>query len=276
VSLPSDSNTMPPRTPRMLLRVLVEFEGWGLSNTEIKGDGHTTDLTVTGCSVESDQRVSPGMSLTLRIHLPDHAEPVTVTLARVRGAQDSVFDVEFVVLPDNDQRRLTHVIEAPPEDEAMSIAPAPLSPPKGPYTILIVDDAPDMRLLCATMLASDGFHVLQAAGSTEALEICSTYVGKIHLALVDVMLPPDVPQLMTERTSWPRVHGDKLVRNLLAKRQGLRAVMMSAYSKGKLMHNGIDLVGLKAVPFLSKPFNRETLLSTIRQQVENPTPSVDR
>lgn len=153
-----------------------------------------------------------------------------------------MFGVEFVLLSHNDQRRLKPVIEATQEDEAMSIPPAPLSAQKGPYAILIVDDDPDMRLLCATMLASDGFNVLQAAGSTEAMEICLRHIGEIHLALVDVMLPPQVPRLMTERTSRPRVHGHKLMRNLLAKRKGLRAVMMSAHSKGRLMNNGINLV----------------------------------
>ena len=274
MSLPADSHTVQPGTPYPLLRVLVEFEGWGLSNSAIKGDGRTTDLTVTGCRIESSQCVAPGMHLTLRLHLPDHAEPVTVTLARVRSSQDSVFEVEFVHLPDDDQRRLKQVLEAPHEYEALAIPPATLSPQKGPYTILVVDDDPDMLRLCATTLASDEFKVLQASGSTEALDLCLTHVGEIHLALVDVMLSPHVPQLMVERTSWPRVHGNKLVRNLLAKRKGLRVVLMSAHSKAKLMHNGIDLVGLKEVPFLSKPFSPEKLLSTIRQQMESQTPSV--
>ncbi|MEP6958515.1 MAG: PilZ domain-containing protein [Nitrospirota bacterium] len=276
MSLPPDSHTVQPGTARPLFRVLVEFEGWGLSNSAIKGNGQTSDLTVTGCRIESSQCVSPGMHLTLRLHLPDHAGPVTVTLARVRSSQDSVFEVEFVHLPEDDQRRLKQVVEAPHEYEALSIPPAPLSPQRGPYTILVVDDAPDMRLLCATILASEGFNVLQASGSTEAREICLTHVGEIHLALVDVMLPPHDAQLMKERTSWPRVHGHMLVRNLLAKRKGLRVVLMSAYSKAKLMHNGIDLVGLKELTFLSKPFSRETLMSTIRQQMESQTPSVTR
>lgn len=273
MSLPIDSHTEQPGTPCPLRRVLLEFEGWGLSNSAIKGNGQTTDLLVTGCRIESNQCVSPGMLLTLRLHLPDHAGPMTVTLARVRSSRDSVFEVEFVHLPEDDQRRLTQVLEAPHEYEALAIPPAPLSPQKGPYTILVVDDAPDMLRLCATTLASDGFNVLQASGSTEALDICLTHVGEIHLALVDVMLPPHDPQLM-KAYSRPRVHGPQLVRNLLAKRKGLRVVLMSAHSKARLRHNGIDLVGLTKAPFLSKPFSRETLLSTIRQQVESQTPSV--
>ena len=268
--LPLDSHPIQAGTPR-LLRVPVEFEGWGLSNSAIKGSGQTTELTVAGCHIESSQCVSPGMHLTLRLHLPDHAGPVTVTLARVRSPQESVFEVEFVHLPEDDQRRLKQVLEALHEYEALAIPPAPLIPHKGPYTILVVDDDPDMLCLCATTLASAGHNVLQASGSTEALEICSRHVREIHLALVDVMLAPCDLQMMKERTSWPRVHGHQLVRNLLAKRKGFRVVLMSAHSKARLSHNGIDLVGLKKVLFLSKPFSRETLLSIIRQQLESQT-----
>ena len=144
-----------------------------------------------------------------------------------------VFGIEFVLLPYNDQRNLKPVIGATQKDEAMSISTPSLNPQTGPYTMLIVDDDPDMRALCATTLVSAGFNVLQAEGSTATMEICVRHLGEIHLALVDVMLPPQDPQWMTERTSWPRVHGHKLIMNLLAKRKGLRAVMMSAHSQGK-------------------------------------------
>ena len=171
MSLPADSHTVQPGTPCPLLRILVEFEGWGLSNSAIKGDGQTTDLTVTGCRIESSQCVAPGMHLTLRLHLPDHAEPVTVTLARVRSSQDSVFEVEFVHLPDDDQRRLKQVLEAPHEYESLAIPPATLSPQKGPYTILVVDDDPDMLRLCATTLACPAMSAEPADESISRLRL---------------------------------------------------------------------------------------------------------
>ena len=102
------------------------------------------------------------------------------------------------------------------------------------------------------------------------MEICVRYGEEIHLALVDVMLSPQDPQWMTERTSWPRVHGHKLILNLLAKRKGLRAVMMSATSTRRLRNNGINLAGL---PFLSKPFTPQELLRTIRHQWESHAPT---
>jgi FixJ family two-component response regulator len=264
VSMHSHPTKKQPRESRLLFRVRIEFEG-GLSDNEIKGEGHSIDLNVNGCSVESEQRISPGMYLTLRFHLPDRGVPVTVTIARVRWAQDSVFGVEFIQMPHNDQLRLKHLTKETHEGEAMSTPQAPLRPQEGPYTILVVDDDSDMLCLCAKTLAQDGFNVLQALGSTEAMEICSTHVGDIHIALVDVMLDPPAFQLKTEKLHCPRVHGHTLVKGLTAKRKGLRVVMMSAHSLVSLTKNGIDLEG---IPFLSKPFSREKMITTIRQQLE--------
>lgn len=252
------------RKSRALLRVRIEFEG-SLSDDQIQGEGHSTDIHVSGCSVESDQRVSPGIYLTLRVHLPGVAGPVTVTLARVRWAHGSEFGVEFIQLSHQDQLRLSHVTKTTQEDEAVSIPEAPISPQKGPHTILVVDDDLEMLHLCARMLARHEFNVLQASGSKEAMQICSTHVGDIHLVLVDVMLDPPTFELRTEKRPYLRVHGHTLVNGLLEKREGLSVVMMSANSKATLQENGI---GLRDVPFLQKPFNREELIATICRQLE--------
>ena len=37
--------------------------------------------------------------------------------------------------------------------------------------ILIVDDDPSIRLLCATSLTKAGYHVLEAEGSSEAMSL---------------------------------------------------------------------------------------------------------
>ncbi|NOS76522.1 MAG: response regulator [Nitrospira sp.] len=134
-----------------------------------------------------------------------------------------------------------------------------------PTTILVVDDDPDILHLCALKLKRYGFNVLQASGSTEALQICSTHVGDIHLALVDLMLAPPVFQLRTEKLPYLRIHGHTLVNGLLETRKGLRAVLMSSHSKTTLENNGLMIGGL---PFLQKPLFVETLLATIRQHVE--------
>ena len=260
-----ESHNIQSRKTRVLLRVRVEFEG-GASGHEVNGEGHSTDLNVTGCSVESTLGLSPGIYLTLRIYLPDSAQPVNVTLARVRWTNDTSFGVEFIQLPHNDQLRLTELTLDTLEDEATSRPQAPLNPQAGRYTILLVDDDPAMLHLCNTLLARDGFNVLQASGSTEAMAICAKHVGDIHVALVDVLLQPPAFRLKTEKGDSSQVNGHTLVKSLTAKRKGLRTIMMSTNSKASLANNGIDL---SEVPFLLKPFSHEKMMTVIRQQLES-------
>lgn len=261
-----DSQKIQSRKARVLLRVRVEFEG-GASSHEVNGEGHSTDLNVTGCSVESTHGLSPGIYLTLRIYLPDAAQPVNVTLARVRWTNDTSFGVEFIQLPHNDQLRLNELTLDTLEDEATSIPQAPLSPQVGRYTILLVDDDPAMRHLCSTLLVRDGFNVLQASGSTEAMAISAEHVGDIHIALVDVLLQPPAVQ----KLDGSRVHGHTLAKDLTATRKRLRTIMMSTNSKASLANNGIDL---SDVPFLLKPFSHEKMMTIIRKQLERLTNSV--
>lgn len=261
-----DSQKIQSRKARVLLRVRVEFEG-GASGHEVNGEGHSTDLNVTGCSVESIHGLSPGIYLTLRIYLPDAAQPVNVTLARVRWTNETSFGVEFIQLPHNDQLRLNELTLDTLEDEATSIPQAPLSPQVGRYTILLVDDDPAMRHLCSTLLVRDGFNVLQASGSTEAMAISAEHVGDIHIALVDVLLQPPAVQ----KLDGSRVHGHTLAKDLTATRKRLRTIMMSTNSKASLANNGIDL---SDVPFLLKPFSHEKMMTIIRQQLERLTNSV--
>lgn len=265
-----DSPNIQSRKARVLLRVRVEFEG-GASGHEVNGEGHSTDLNVTGCSVESTHGFSSGVYLTLRIYLPDSAQPVKVTLARVRWTNDTLFGVEFIQLPHNDQLRLNELTLDTLSDQATSRPPAPLNPQSGRYTILLVDDDPAMLHLCSTLLTRDGFKVLQASGSMEAMAISAEHVGDIHLALIDVLLQPPAFRLQTETGAFSRVNGHTLSKNLMATRKRLCAIMMSTNSKASLANNGIDL---SDVPFLLKPFSHEKMMTVIRQQLESRTPPV--
>jgi DNA-binding response OmpR family regulator len=129
----------------------------------------------------------------------------------------------------------------------------------------VVDDDADVLHLCVQTLTRQGFTVLEAPGSAEAMQICSTHIGMIHLALVDAMLDPAVFQLRSEKRSNIRVPGHILARGLIEKRKALRVIMMSASSKADLKKNGIEVGD---IPFLKKPFSREKLLATIRQELE--------
>jgi DNA-binding NtrC family response regulator len=128
-------------------------------------------------------------------------------------------------------------------------------------TILVVDDDPSTLLICRKTLERNGFRVLQAAGSSEALKIFVEKSGFIDLLLTDLLLPPPDFQLSTASNRFPRVHGHEVIARVLDIKRSFRIVCMSAATMGELIHHGMQLGRL---PFLQKPFTADQLLQAIR------------
>jgi two-component system cell cycle sensor histidine kinase/response regulator CckA len=59
----------------------------------------------------------------------------------------------------------------------------------GQATILLVDDEPVLRQVCARLLAKLGYRVLEAPGGEEALELYRSEARSIDLVLLDVIMP---------------------------------------------------------------------------------------
>lgn len=148
----------------------------------------------------------------------------------------------------------------------MSDQPKPVAP-QGTHTILVVDDDPSILLLCRKKLGQEGFHVLEAEGSSEALKICTEHQGSIHLLLTDLLLPPPGFQMATEKNQFPRVHGHELAARALTIKKELRVILMSAHSDEDLASHGIARGSL---PFLSKPFSNDMLLQAVRDSLAGP------
>ena len=126
-------------------------------------------------------------------------------------------------------------------------------------TILVVDDDPSMRLICATTLRAKGFTVLEAEGSSESLKILATHQEPIDLLLTDLMLPPPGLQLTSTKNLYPRVHGHEIIQRTLAMKKTFRVILMSSLSEQE--RKAYRLV-TDQVPFLQKPFSVETMVST--------------
>ncbi|MGH7257448.1 MAG: response regulator [Nitrospiraceae bacterium] len=137
-------------------------------------------------------------------------------------------------------------------------------------TILVVDDDPATLLLCRKKLSAEGYAVLQAAGSSEALQLFAKHDGTIHLVLTDIILPPPGFQLSVENNPFPRVNGVELVDRLLASGKELRVMLMSTSSEQELLYRGLIRNNWL---FLRKPINAETLHAMVRQVLNGP-PSV--
>lgn len=127
-------------------------------------------------------------------------------------------------------------------------------------TILVVDDDPSMRLICAKTLRAEGFTVLEAEGSSEALEILTSHQEPIDLLLTDLILPPPGLQFTSTKNPYPRVHGHDIIQRTLAMKKTFRVILMSSLSYHE--RQAYQIV-TDHVPFLQKPFSVETMMQLV-------------
>ncbi len=124
---------------------------------------------------------------------------------------------------------------------------AALSQPRGRETVLVVEDHPGVRVLATEVLRRQGYTVLEAKDSEEALETCQNRPGPIHVLLADVNLP--------------KMNGRQLGALVRQLHPGIRVLYISG-----------DLPGEAALSpgeaFLGKPFTPETLLRAVRALLE--------
>ena len=139
--------------------------------------------------------------------------------------------------------------------------------PKVLPTILIVEDDAYVLALFSKDLQEQGYTVLQAVNSQEALRISKQYSAPIHLLLTDLLLPPRKMQLATQLTKQPCMQGLELVRNVVMIRPQIRVILMSGHSDEDL--RGFNL-SKQSKPFLRKPISLDVLLRTVHQVLSRP------
>jgi two-component system cell cycle sensor histidine kinase/response regulator CckA len=141
-------------------------------------------------------------------------------------------------------------------------APAPLSPPApttsptGDETVLLVEDEGGVRELVRDILELAGYRVLEAPLPSVAERISREFEGPIDLLLTDVVMP--------------EMSGLELVTRLQADGRRLQVMYMSGYSEPTTRDGGGVPPGAY---FLSKPFQRHTLLRRVREALDGIPPS---
>jgi CheY-like chemotaxis protein len=146
--------------------------------------------------------------------------------------------------------------EARPAAEAVAVPVAPAAPPPAGspeerefsgYTVLIIDDEADSRLLLSLMLGGHGARILQAASGEEGLRIART--TRPDLITVDVMMP--------QMSGWD------VIRELRADPalHDVPALIVSVVAE----EPGGDVAG--ADERLSKPVSRNALLAAVRRNL---------
>jgi PAS domain S-box-containing protein len=124
--------------------------------------------------------------------------------------------------------------------------------PAATETVLLVEDEELVRRSAVRILKSAGYVVLQASDPQEALRICGRSTEQIDLLLSDVVMPG-----LSGRELWDQVRDVR----------PMRVLFMSGYTDDAVVRHGI-LQG--SVPFLSKPFTKQTLLAKVREVLDAP------
>ena len=118
---------------------------------------------------------------------------------------------------------------------------------KGEETILLVEDAENVRQVIRESLEVYGYHILEAGDGEEALQVATLYNKAIHLVLTDVIMP--------------RMDGYTFVKKLMPIRPEVKVLFMSGYTNETVVREGIVEPGIQ---FIQKPFNLVELARHIR------------
>jgi PAS domain S-box-containing protein len=121
----------------------------------------------------------------------------------------------------------------------------------GVETVLVVEDAEDLREVVARVLSRNGYRVVLASDGVEALEVARRHNGEIHLLLSDVVMP--------------KMQGPELSKRLRVERPRIRVLFMSGYPQ-PLLGPSNELP--PDVVLIEKPFNEATLLAGVRHVLD--------
>ena len=121
-------------------------------------------------------------------------------------------------------------------------------------TVLVIDDDASVREVVARMLRTGGFVVLEAADGAAGIAQFEKAAGTIDAVLLDMTMPG--------------LSGEETLRGIRAVRPDARVLITSGFTEQDAMarFRGLDLSG-----FVQKPFERDVLVTRLREVVEQHT-----
>jgi PAS domain S-box-containing protein len=149
----------------------------------------------------------------------------------------------------------TFTVYLPCHDEAPTRADQPGKTPdrlRGDERVLLVEDDPQILHMIRQILSRKGYRVDAFDRPDQALSWFTDHGDAVQVVLSDVVMPD--------------LSGPELVRQLLDHRPDLRFVFMSGYPRDEVTS---PLLGDDGVLFLRKPFDSVTLLSAMRQVLDD-------
>ena len=121
----------------------------------------------------------------------------------------------------------------------------------GAETVLVVEDEEGIRELVRDLLEMSGYTVLAASNGKEALQLCQTHKGAIHLLVTDVVMP--------------EMGGPELVKRLKVQFPETKVLFTSGYTDHAIVRNGELEAGLS---FIQKPFTPANLARKVREVLD--------
>jgi two-component system cell cycle sensor histidine kinase/response regulator CckA len=143
--------------------------------------------------------------------------------------------------------------EAAAPAEAQAAAPRDVT---GQDTILLVEDEEAVRSFAARALRMRGYHVLEAGGGEEALEIVKDPSVAIDLVITDVVMP--------------NMDGPTLVRHVKQLKPELAVIFMSGYAEEAFRKSDQSS---DDIHFLPKPFGLKQLAAKGKEVLSGAPPS---
>jgi signal transduction histidine kinase len=124
-------------------------------------------------------------------------------------------------------------------------------PTRGEETILLVEDEASVRNFLRSVLARDGYRVLEAGDGVAALDLAQRHDGPIHLLLTDLMMA--------------NMGGRELALRMAELRSNLLVLFMSGYAEEAVLPHEEIREGRR---FLQKPFSPATLARKVRELLD--------
>ena len=120
-------------------------------------------------------------------------------------------------------------------------------------TILLAEDELAVRNVARRILERAGYTVLAAASGDEALQLCASHEGPIHLLLTDMVMPD--------------MGGRELAAHFRERHGDAPVVYMSGYTEDAVLRQS---VGEPGVGFVQKPFTPQSLVEKLREVLAHP------
>jgi two-component system, NtrC family, response regulator AtoC len=117
-------------------------------------------------------------------------------------------------------------------------------------TVLLVDDQINMRRSMGLVLRHDGLRVLEAANSSQALDVLRT--SEVDVVVTDVRLEGDAD-------------GTELLRAIKSRGTDIEVILATAFGT---IDQAVDAIKAGAYDYLTKPVDPERLLITVRRASE--------